>query len=457
MNYLFFDIETVFGKTINKRIVSFGYVKTDENFKILTEEDIFINPQEKEALDNNFEWKEEATKDKEGFKNFYHKIKALLEDKNVIVVGHGALSDAYYLANECDRFHFEPLDFNYMDTHILAKKLLDKDVSKKLQDLHDYLCEQGNYVAHRSLDDAKMTMEVFIALLRLAEKQSVNVYDEEYFSNSLRKIYGENEQIARRSGEWFTCHFDMPIFGLLVNYRYLSGGERKKNKIIVHYDYARNRFFYPIHPKKGSRIEQSVLTKKSVESVQNKAVGSMYGFLDYCKNFPYRKNFFCEKGEKLLHFNLKPIFYNVTSCEINARYQGDELEFDFQVLTTKADLKNANGCPRNEVKNLAWGLKNIHTHETAERSMQLMAKMKFGYKDKNFPNVQPVDCEFQSDTDKYRLPKTYFDLLQASETVKTENGCLINGDKEYIPTVKEFRNNFFEEPLRLPVLIERQI
>ena len=55
MKYLFFDIETITAKTINNRIVSFGYVLTDENFNEIFKEDIFINPQEETKTDNNWE------------------------------------------------------------------------------------------------------------------------------------------------------------------------------------------------------------------------------------------------------------------------------------------------------------------------------------------------------------------------------------------------------------------
>ena len=41
MKYLFFDIECSDGK----HICSFGYVLTDDNFKIIEKEDILINPE----------------------------------------------------------------------------------------------------------------------------------------------------------------------------------------------------------------------------------------------------------------------------------------------------------------------------------------------------------------------------------------------------------------------------
>lgn len=130
MKYLFFDIETIMADSINPRIVSFGYVLTDETFNEISKEDIFINPQEKTETINNWQWKQDATKDKEGFKTFYHKIKGLLQAKDTIIVGHGTDNDVRYLSDECDRFHFEPLDFDYLDTKAIADLLLDNDIPK---------------------------------------------------------------------------------------------------------------------------------------------------------------------------------------------------------------------------------------------------------------------------------------------------------------------------------------
>lgn len=47
MNYLFYDIECAnsFGGT--GKICSFGYVLTNENFEVITEDDVLINPNDK--------------------------------------------------------------------------------------------------------------------------------------------------------------------------------------------------------------------------------------------------------------------------------------------------------------------------------------------------------------------------------------------------------------------------
>ena len=191
MKYLFFDTETVFVKNVHPRIVSFGYVLTDDQFNEIAKEDIFIHPNEDEQLINNWQWKQEATKDKEGFKAFYHKIKDLLEDKDTIIVGHGAYSDVQHLSNECNRFHLEPIDFDFLDTKIISDEILDIDMPKKLKNLYDYLCKNKlQYQCHRSLDDACMTKDVFEALINISKKENIRVLDnEEFILNSLHCVY----------------------------------------------------------------------------------------------------------------------------------------------------------------------------------------------------------------------------------------------------------------------------
>ena len=44
MKYLFYDIESSNGNRYEASICSFGYVETDENFNIIEEKDIIINP-----------------------------------------------------------------------------------------------------------------------------------------------------------------------------------------------------------------------------------------------------------------------------------------------------------------------------------------------------------------------------------------------------------------------------
>ena len=95
MRYLFFDIECSEGKSM----CSFGYVLTDEKFRILEKDDILMNP---EAIFHTGAWGKKNREAYPGiemaypkevflksptFPALYEKIKALIEYKDQTVIG----------------------------------------------------------------------------------------------------------------------------------------------------------------------------------------------------------------------------------------------------------------------------------------------------------------------------------------------------------------------------------
>jgi len=150
---------------------------------------------------------------------------------------------------------------------------------------------------------------------------------------------------------------------------------------------------------------------------------------------------------------IKHIFYSLTSYEVYATFKKDFLEFDFKIPLSGNYLKNAIGYTKDTVVDLKRVIKNVHTVETANKSLLLMAKMKFGYKDKAFPKIRVKDLRY-SENIKYLLAKEYANLLKEPNAHKGLNDTLISGDKTYIPTEHAFDNNLFSERLVLPVLAE---
>lgn len=454
MKYLFFDIETIMAEKINPRIVSFGYVLTDEAFNEISKDDIFINPQEETTSINNWKWKQDATKDQEGFKAFYHKIKDLLQDKDTIVVGHGTDFDVKYLSDECDRFHFEPLDFDYLDTKKLADLLLDTDIPKKLQNLYAYLCgNRSHYRWHRSLDDACMTRDVFEALLDIANQKNINILEnEKLVFNSLRCVYGKRTNVAKKDDNFFSCNFDIPIIGMKIEYSYVNDTEHHKEKIHLYYDYATDLFFTPKHPRKGNVKENSLLPESSYEVAQKRAVYKINKMWNDAINGNRSNNFFYREGYQLSEMHMH-IFHTLTSYEVYAAFKNNFLEFDCKIALSDSYLKNAIPPKKNMIINLKRIIQRIHTAETANKSMRLMAKMKFGYKDKHFPEIHIEELPYNENV-KYLLAKEYVNLLTNPGTQKGSNDILINNNKAYIPIENSFENNLFSERLLLPALAE---
>ena len=455
MKYLFFDIETIMADSINPRIVSFGYVLTDETFNEISKEDIFINPQEKTETINNWQWKQDATKDKEGFKTFYHKIKGLLQARDTIIVGHGTDNDVRYLSDECDRFHFEPLDFDYLDTKAIADLLLDNDIPKNLKGLHAYLCKNSyDYHWHRSLDDACMTKDVFTTLFDIASKTNANILEnEELVFNSLRYIYGKNADIAKKGDEFFSCNFDIPIIGIKVQCNYTNGTANYKENLHLYYDYATDLFFTPKHPRTGNSKENSLLLNSAYQTAQKRAVYKVNKMWNDTKRRNSNKDFFYRKGYRLSDMKIKNIFQSLTSYEVYATFKKDFLEFDTKVPLSDSYLKNAITQKKNMIIDMKRIIQRMHTIETANNSMLLMAKMNFGYKDKSFPKIQTEELPYFEKV-KYLLAKEYANLCKNANTQKGLNDRLENENKEYIPTKHSFENNLFTERLSLPVLAE---
>lgn len=455
LNYLFFDIETVRTKVTNPRIVSFGYVLTDDNFNEIEKANILINPKEKMEITDTAQrsqWKTEGTKDKDGFKTHYHKIAGLLEDKNTIVVGHGTRHDVRYLLDECYRCHFNKINFNFLDTQIIAQSLLSDDVSKKLKDLHRRLCPKKKYKAHNSLNDARMTKEVFEVLFGMARKKEIDVLNnEKYRFDSLKCVYKENADVAKKKDGYFNCNFDIPIITIGGYYNYENGSEQIREEFKLYYDYAIDVFYHSRHPKQGNTRNNSTLPKNAYITAKKKAVYRINTMWESAKKAKNYKGFFYKEGYRLADLEIKYFTHNLASCDITATFKKDFLEFDCEIALGPHDLNNAIDCEENMVVDLKRVIKKVHNAKSANKSMLLMAKMKFGDKNKQFRKIQTEEVQYAENVE-YLLAREYANIEKQPDTQKGINDRLINGDATYIPTTHAFDNNLFPEKLKLPVL-----
>ena len=100
MKYVFFDIECACVYKYTAKICAFGYTVTDEFYNVLEKEDILINPKGKFHLTDRkgrdgivlpYEYGEFSSRPL--FPAVYPKIKKLLEDPEVLVLGHATMND----------------------------------------------------------------------------------------------------------------------------------------------------------------------------------------------------------------------------------------------------------------------------------------------------------------------------------------------------------------------------
>ena len=119
MNYLFFDIECANCFQGKGKICSFGYVICDEEFKILEQKDILINPKSKFRLgkpgtDMGIKLAYDETEFlKHGdFSQTYDEIKSLFMNGNYIAFGHAVGNDLQFILSDCERYNKEERNEN---------------------------------------------------------------------------------------------------------------------------------------------------------------------------------------------------------------------------------------------------------------------------------------------------------------------------------------------------------
>ncbi len=166
MKYVFFDIECACVFKNVAKICAFGYVVTDESFRVLAREDILMNPKGKfhltgrkggEGLVLPYEY--EDFKKYPVFPAKYREIKGLLEDKEAIVLGHATMNDVNYLNLETKRYKLPSFRFEFFDTQFFwmnATGSFDHQMG-----LGAIAMELGvEFTPHRAVDDAYATMRV---------------------------------------------------------------------------------------------------------------------------------------------------------------------------------------------------------------------------------------------------------------------------------------------------------
>lgn len=177
MKFLFFDIECSDGS----HICSFGYVLTDENFKILEKDDLLINPKWRFRLGRygggeevHLAYPEAEFKKAPTFPKRYAEISEFFKMDDVRIFGHAVDNDAKFLNNACARYGLPYINFEYFDTQLAFKEFSPE---KKIISLEGIMSELGIIAGgdlHRSADDAEMSM---LTLKSICEEHDCSACD----------------------------------------------------------------------------------------------------------------------------------------------------------------------------------------------------------------------------------------------------------------------------------------
>ena len=181
MQYLFFDIEASEGRSI----CSFGYVLTDETFRVIAKEDVLINPEARfctqawnkkkreEGKGITLAYPEKTFRKSPSFPKRYEKIKNLLERNDQTIIGFSHSNDVRYLCTACKRYRLPFFSYTFFDIQDVYREF--SHVPDQIS-LEKIIAELGvnidGYTLHRSDDDAEISMLVAKAI---CEKSSLSL------------------------------------------------------------------------------------------------------------------------------------------------------------------------------------------------------------------------------------------------------------------------------------------
>lgn len=224
MRFVFFDIECANCFNNIGKICEFGYVITDENFKVIYKDEIPMSPGKgkenrfylkgrKNREDLELAYDESFYFSQNEFPHFYNEIKKILGSEDTICFAYAMENDISYITSTCNRYHLPIIEFKCYDIQELVRKYYNSTRNLKLKVAAEKLVGPHclvNIQQHLSRDDAYLTMEVFEAICALKNKTSLEILEEEkssivnniheYCSNLLRRSeIAKEKEIERRN------------------------------------------------------------------------------------------------------------------------------------------------------------------------------------------------------------------------------------------------------------------
>ena len=166
MNLLFIDIECANCKDGGK-LCEFGYVLTNSNFNLISQENILINPMSEfdpYVIKNMLNFSKADYEVSPKFSDVYSKIYSLLTANETLIVGHTVGGDAVHIGDDCVRYKLPTPDFAYVDVVELFKAYDgSKNATSLVKMCSIFEISTGENV-HSAGVDAFLTMQVAKAL-----------------------------------------------------------------------------------------------------------------------------------------------------------------------------------------------------------------------------------------------------------------------------------------------------
>jgi len=192
MKFLFFDTECANCFNGIGKVCEFGYILTDENFKVKVKYEIPMSPGR--GSNNKFHLKaygkhkpislafdESYYYTQPEFDYYYEEIKGLMEDKDTICFAWSSDNDIQHLYNSCVRYNKEPFKYICYDIQKIFGKYIETSKQKSLKESCLHLVgatKMMDIQEHLSSDDSKMAMLILEKICELKNIDALTLLQE---------------------------------------------------------------------------------------------------------------------------------------------------------------------------------------------------------------------------------------------------------------------------------------
>ena len=170
MKYLVFDLEKASCKNNEFKVCEFGYVLTDDKFKVIRKGNFYINPNipsddwDSYALTKILYREQSFYEEQPTFDAFYDEIRALFQQAD-FVYGHTVDGDVQGINDECKRYNLSPINYDFYDIKEFYKILAETKENVGVTRLREIFGITEEYQEHDAESDAYTTMLELKAML----------------------------------------------------------------------------------------------------------------------------------------------------------------------------------------------------------------------------------------------------------------------------------------------------
>lgn len=179
MKFLCFDLEYASCKDGDKKICEFGYVVTNEQFGVIEEDNLIINPNINRADWDYHALREILTRTRDEyekcfkFNHFYDRIAKLINDADY-VFGHTVDGDVVAVNQNCARYGLKYINYEFYDIKKIYKNYANAERDVGVNGILEEMGITGLANAHDAMADACNTM---LILKEIQKRTSKSIYE----------------------------------------------------------------------------------------------------------------------------------------------------------------------------------------------------------------------------------------------------------------------------------------